>query len=58
MQVNIHFLINMFVNNQLDSKFADIYLGDTLQISIKSLNTFLRFLNFFWKLNNDNTNQP
>ena len=31
MQVNIHFLMNIVVNNQLDLNLADICLGNTLR---------------------------
>ena len=46
MQVNIHFPINFAVNNELGINLVDICLGDTLQISCKSLDTCKDFKNF------------
>ena len=38
MQVNIDFIMNIIVNNQLDFNFVDDCLGNTLQISCKPIN--------------------
>ena len=35
MQMNIHFLVNVAVNNRLDLNLVDLCLGKTLQISFR-----------------------
>ena len=39
MQVNIHYLINIDVNDQLDLTSVVIYLGNTLQSLCRSMKT-------------------
>ena len=39
MQMNVHFLMNIVVNNLLDLNLVDVCLDSTLQVSYKSLNT-------------------
>ena len=43
MQVNIHSVMIIIVNNHLDWHLVDIRLGNTLQISCKLLNALERF---------------
>ena len=42
-QMTVHFLINIAINNHFDLNFGDICLAGTLQISGKSLNILQRF---------------